>query len=534
MAVLNKSKWKAPFWGKSNDYSTGRDPLGLQTTSQASYSTLLPGITNLTNRIRYYGFYCWLLEVYAKEKGDTNPATQNRFIRRGEYQIALLMQLHERESIQIPGSSFATNEIIREESKAKLDIKLGADIEKGKNTYWKYSSGAFGQYYSGALQAIGLIIHRDDTPVFVCTTHEDKSIVTGTKLAEAFAKNISDRSRGLFIKNIEEGYLNKSDSEKLYEEFSITMIPYDTDEWKLYTKMLFSNDLPLFQNVDNQTFFRKETMTTVLSYINKNDTTDDWDYFIKDLYRRKGSDFLDNETDSSFGWYYYQLNEYWHFGAETVFWGVLETLSSKYFKVELTKFLNDFSDTFIEALIKYDFIDDKFQPLGKVINNVEDIDIWELSEEILASIKARDISKSLWQGFKMILAIYKQNEGEFEKLYSFAALHGMERDGDCINGLRDFSNKLDEPIYNVVEKFILKNIINRHLDVAYRKMGSGTKNTLKFSYENNLLKHVETMTPVWTTPRIYAMYSFFEDLGYVNEENKISEIGKQLIEGKYI
>jgi hypothetical protein len=37
------------------------------------------------------------------------------------------------------------------------------------------------------------------------------------------------------------------------------------------------------------------------------------------------------------------------------------------------------------------------------------------------------------------------------------------------------------------------------------------------------------MSPVWTTPRIYAMYNFFEDLGYVTKENKISQIGKQLI-----
>jgi len=55
------------------------------------------------------------------------------------------------------------------------------------------------------------------------------------------------------------------------------------------------------------------------------------------------------------------------------------------------------------------------------------------------------------------------------------------------------------------------------------------KNTLKFSYEDNFLKHIETMSPVWTTPRIYAMYNFFEDLGYVTKENKISQIGKQLI-----
>jgi hypothetical protein len=60
-------------------------------------------------------------------------------------------------------------------------------------------------------------------------------------------------------------------------------------------------------------------------------------------------------------------------------------------------------------------------------------------------------------------------------------------------------------------------------------MGTGTKNTLKFSFEDNFIKHIETINPVWTTPRIYAMYSFFEDLGYVTKEKAISQIGKNLI-----
>jgi hypothetical protein len=529
MAVLKKGYWKAPFFGKRNDYSTGRDSLGLQTTSQASYSTLLPGLTNLTNRIRYYGFYCWLLETYAKEIGDTNPKVQNKFIRRGEYQIALLMQLHEKDTTQIPGSLFAADEISKKESESEFSLKFGADIEKDKSTYWKYSSGAFGQYYSGALQTIGLIIHREDSPVFVCTQHEDDSIVTGTVLAQAFDENISDSAKQLFLSNIENGFLKKSDSEKLYNALSITAIPRDSDEWELYTKLLFSNDQPLFQNADNQTFFRKDSMLTVLSYINKNKTTDNWDFFTCKLYEQKGKDFSNEESKSSFGWYYYQLNEYWHFGVETIFWSILETLSSKYFQVEFTVFLNEFDKTFVDSLLKFSFIENESQKLNEIIDAIEDVDIWELSEQIRESIKVSDISQCLFLGFKILLSIYKQNEKEFDKLKSFAAFHGMERDGDCINGLNDFTYRLNEPISDVLEKFVLKNIINRHLEVAYRKMGAGTKNTLKFSFEDNFLKHVETISPVWTTPRIYAMYNFFYDLGYVNKENKISQIGEQII-----
>ncbi len=527
MSALKKNEWIAPFFGKSNNYSTGRDPLGLQTTSQASYSTLLPGLTNLTNRIRYYGFYCWLLEIYAKEIGDTNPKIQNMFIRRAEYQIALLMQLYEKETTQIPGSSFAVVEIAKKES--EFNLKFGADIEKGKSTYWKYSSGAFGQYYSGALQSIGLVIYREDSPVFVCTQHDDASIVTGTLLAQAFDKNISNSTKRIFISNIENGILHKLDSDKLYKELSMSSIFNESEEWELYTKMLFSNDQPLFQKADNQTYFRKDSMLTVLSYMYNNETAEGWDFFTNELYKQKGKDFFNDESKSSFGWYYYQLNEYWHFGVETIFWSILETLRIEHFQVEIFVFLEEFEEMFLDSLIKYGFIENKAQKLNKIIESIEEVDAWYLSEQIRESIKVADISHCLFLGFKMLLLIYKQNKNEFDKLKSFAAFYGMERDGDCINGLNDFSLKLEESISDVLEKFVLKYLINRHLEVAYRKMGSGTKNTLKFSYEDNLMKHVETMNPVWTTPRIYAMYNFFKDLGYVTKENKISQVGKQLI-----
>jgi hypothetical protein len=530
MAVLKKGNYKAPFLGKSNDYSTGRDALGLQTTSQASYSTLLPGLTNLTNRIRYYGFYSWLLEIYAKEIGDTNPKIQNRFMRRGEYMIALIMQLHEKETTQIPGSLFAANELKNKETEPTFDLKFGADIEKGKSTYWKYSSGAFGQYYSGAMQAIGLIIHRDNSPVFACTEHEDNSIVTGTLLANAFDENISSEVKSLVVSSIEKGILKKSDSEKLHKELSITLIQKNTNEWKLYTKMLLSNDHPLFQTEDNETFFRKDSLTSILSYINQTETTKNWDFFTCDLYSRRGLDFNSIESKSSYGWYYYQLNEYWHFGVETLFWTVLETLSSKYFHVTLSDFLTDFQKVLKNSVIDYELAVTENQKLVEIIDNLDDFDSWDISEEIRECIKAKDIPKTIFLGFKMLFSIYKQNHNEFDKLKSFSAYNRMIRDGDCINGLKEFEIGINETIENVLNKFLLKNIINRHLEVAFRKMGSGVKNTLKFSYEDNFLKHIETVNPVWTTPRIYALYSFFGDLGYVDDKGNISEIGKQIIQ----
>ena len=56
----------------------GLDPLGMQNTSVGLYQKLLPGISNVTLRIRYYGFYAWLSSIYAdriRRHQSENPAT---------------------------------------------------------------------------------------------------------------------------------------------------------------------------------------------------------------------------------------------------------------------------------------------------------------------------------------------------------------------------------------------------------------------------------------------------------------------------
>jgi hypothetical protein len=72
----------------------GLDPLGMQNTSVGLYQKLLPGISNVTLRIRYYGFYAWLASIYADRIRETNPKTWQRFIRRAEALYALVSQRH--------------------------------------------------------------------------------------------------------------------------------------------------------------------------------------------------------------------------------------------------------------------------------------------------------------------------------------------------------------------------------------------------------------------------------------------------------
>ena len=92
MAVLQKGNSIYPFWGENVNLITGLDPLGLQVTSEATYATMLPGLSNLTNRLRYYGFYCWIIDFYFKKEKKGIQTDHYRFIRRAELLIALLLQ----------------------------------------------------------------------------------------------------------------------------------------------------------------------------------------------------------------------------------------------------------------------------------------------------------------------------------------------------------------------------------------------------------------------------------------------------------
>ena len=60
-----------PEWTEYQN-KNGLDPLGMQNSSINLYQTFLPGISNVTLRMRYYGLYAWLNRAYGQNIGDTN------------------------------------------------------------------------------------------------------------------------------------------------------------------------------------------------------------------------------------------------------------------------------------------------------------------------------------------------------------------------------------------------------------------------------------------------------------------------------
>lgn len=59
------------------------------------YRDLVPGLTNVTNRLRYYSFYCWVVWKYETTEHADDDKRWKIFIRRAEALFALSSQMHE-------------------------------------------------------------------------------------------------------------------------------------------------------------------------------------------------------------------------------------------------------------------------------------------------------------------------------------------------------------------------------------------------------------------------------------------------------
>lgn len=51
--ILKNSESLYPFFGNKMSFIRGLDPLGLQNNSEATFAMLLPGLNNVTGRLRY-------------------------------------------------------------------------------------------------------------------------------------------------------------------------------------------------------------------------------------------------------------------------------------------------------------------------------------------------------------------------------------------------------------------------------------------------------------------------------------------------
>lgn len=487
------------YWASNDGFKVGRDPMGIQNSSIATYGCLLPGLTNLTGHIRYYSLYCWLLNEYKEmyQSGETDIHQYN-FIRRAELTMAFIMK--DRGVNAVVGANFVNYEKYEyDEEEGIYIIDSGADYDsENDEIYWSYMSGAFGQYYLGSLLYFNL----------VKTVGKGFDLgEKGKKMAEAFKNSVDQYVRNLFIDCITEGAISEEEIEVL-RPIGLDAITIHSEEWNALNEMLTSED----NTALGTSSLRRDTIYLMLNDLKNGESVNT---FVEHRFKYYEND---KHIEASFGWYFYYLCETLHYCVESILCLLLnkmEELHNPPVRVLLENTCNDILSN-LEDVELYDSVAEWKEDCNQ--------DICTMRSDLKNAIKSREYTEAVALAIPLLLRLQNEYEVRKEEVSSFEGRNDLVRQrgilSQCLKAYVTHHLKLNPKAYIDA---LLRQVMNEHTYVAIGKMGASNVDLRKFILEDGCAVLVEIRYPNETSPRISSMYNFLEDLKYLDASNGIAD-----------
>ena len=151
-------------WVKPPTPISGLDHLGTQSPCTLIYAQLLPGITNVTDRARYYSLYPWIVRsLDLRYKGDSLDLYVD-FYRRADCLLTLISERHARQlkdehhGQSMIGRLRLVPALTRLEGGEPLRLSTYATrSDDSKDRYFQNRLGGLGQYYMGQLAELRIL-----------------------------------------------------------------------------------------------------------------------------------------------------------------------------------------------------------------------------------------------------------------------------------------------------------------------------------------------------------------------------------------
>jgi hypothetical protein len=179
MTITSLPQWTTEI---TDTIVTGEDMLGVEGAAQGYQQWLIPGIITQTNRARYYSFYAWVLHrfIHAAEGDRLLRNFQGKYFKRHEVAFILGAYGHHIDGVLQRTLVGAGNNYSKVLKWWDASDPISLDI-----AYFKNSLGGFGQYYLGAMQAMGIVGYSEKPSWVYPLTHR------GEALAMAYENSIS-------------------------------------------------------------------------------------------------------------------------------------------------------------------------------------------------------------------------------------------------------------------------------------------------------------------------------------------------------
>ncbi|WP_322548930.1 hypothetical protein [Flavobacterium psychraquaticum] len=428
---FEKNKIAAPFLGEPLVHIVGQDPLGLLNTGGKTFDLVLPGLNNVTDRIRYYSFYCWFFHSYAKYISKPSKKEQFDHLRRAEFILSLLAA---KTGVQGIGGITKALEIYNTtQNEFNLTIGTGEDKKTKDGTYWKNPRGIFGQNYVSSLKQLNLIREFDvDSEFFIRTEFDIENKISGYQLAVAFEENIGLEIALLFVEIMKRGRITQSEMDKLIVPFNMIQIPSNTTEHSLIWHLLTGNDEP---KQENSNLFRKKTIQLLLETVTLYDDAF-FDYRLTfDAYHSKG--LIEDEIDETFSlWYFYQLEQFWHMsctGSLTTFLKLLENESNGNW-IDEELLIDKIASQVIEFFKSENYI--------SKVQSFKELKVIDLEEEEIVDEAKRtnDNIEKIAFNILLIKKLVHNNKSEIDRLLLLTKKFGLNSNSSFISSIISIEN----------------------------------------------------------------------------------------------
>ena len=500
----------------------GLDPLGMQTSSIRLYQSLVPGISNVTLRLRYYALYPWLSHTYAKCVGDTDPTEWRTFVRRAEALYALVACRAE-SADGVAGITWAQR--VLDTDGKRIDIANAADPE-GSDRYLKRA--AFDAAYRTQLLETGVLESSTQHDIPLPSTR-------GEAMGEAFDEAIGDVS-DLLYEFIHRGWVTKEELDQVAEAVP-SAIPEFGKEAGLYRLLLLENDE-----------VRSRTITLLLAVarlLEREPTSDDFRWILYAGADSAGRRLL---LDSSIGkhtveaigahrdlWWVYQANDLCHVAYETLLKYMLDVLAEYPTGVAPGRLVELCTDGIIASLdgATWAALVNSVTP-AKNAYDLED----PTSEFALASqsMRAGRDHRQLCgpdQGVAAIRLLATLERRLQDENHDLAIALGGFSDPlfrSLLTEGRFLRSRRDDALYTTLSVLLGERVLGRHLWVALRKLRYQNDYTYLVEVDDGLVRLRAADGPIYTTPRIGPTISFLKDCHLI-DENGVTDQGIAALQG---
>ncbi|SMP80287.1 hypothetical protein [Noviherbaspirillum suwonense] len=503
-----------PQW-TSKAEKRGVDPLGMQTTSVALYQQLVPGISNVTLRVRYYGLYAWLALRYASDVGDISVERWCLYLRRAEALYALV-SVHVGGERGVAGVDWATRKL--DAAGANITFYAATDRADGEPQYLKQKFGAYGAAYGSQLLDIGVLqtVPGHDVPV--------PTLDIGEPLAKAFQATIG-AAGDLFLAATQVGTITRTDLAQL-DVMLPSRIAANGRERDLYESLLLTGA----QGEKSRANSRSHSLHLVLRIAREKGSsvraeTLRWSLYASQCNAIATFAGLGEEEDRQrFAWAVYQANDLLHLCYETILKLALDILGSSPTGMTFDSLVTRTGSRLLSAVEMYAAPSwkDLCESLTLADDPVSDMDLnseMSLQHAVLQSarLEAMTNEDSARSSIVLLAILHKRFSGLLERIArDLTVLANRDFMRSLVTELRFLDKHSGEPLQSLLVRLVRQRVLDRHPWVATQKFRGQGDYTFLLESDDGRVRLRRKDGPVLTNPRLSSAIAFLEDIHLLN------------------